>query len=226
MTMPSRATIDLGPSTDLHLGASEPSSTEWIELELGRVDVSVPKLEAGKNLSVRTPRATVTVHGTRFSIVVSRSDDRVETDVAVSEGAVWVDHEGRTTELGSGARWSSREATTDSVAHDETNDARASTRDGPASQRYAHEAARKGPAAASAGRVPSTLEFARLATSTLSEENALMERAMVAIRSGDDRGAVAVLDKFLMRFPHSILKENAHVERFRALQRLGDTSTP
>jgi hypothetical protein len=223
MTMPSRATIDLGPATDVHLRAPEPSHGEWIDLALGRVDVSVPKLDSGKSLSVRTPKATVTVHGTRFSVVVSRNDDHVETDVAVSEGAVSVEHDGQTTQLTSGARWSSRAAAnSESVAQPETKDSRATTLDGSEPSRSAlHGATRRAPAAA-AGKAPNALEFAPLATSTLSEENSLMERAMMASRSGDDRSAVAILDRLLMRFPRSILKENARVERSRALQRLGE----
>jgi hypothetical protein len=227
MTMPSRATIDLGPATDVHLGAPEPSRGEWIDLALGRVDVSVPKLDAGKSLSVRTPKATVTVHGTRFSVVVSRNDDHVETVVAVSEGAVWVEHDGQTTQLGSGARWSSRAAaTSESGAKFEAKDIRATTQDGSESSRGAMHGATRQPlaAAANAGKAPNALEFAPLATSSLSEENSLMERAMMASRRGDDRSAVAILDKLLTRFPHSILKENAQVERSRALQRLGDSS--
>ncbi len=47
---------------------------------------------------------------------------------------------------------------------------------------------------------------------------------MVASRNGDDAGAVALLDTFLARFPRSVLKENAQVERFRALRRLGQVS--
>jgi hypothetical protein len=58
-------------------------------------------------------------------------------------------------------------------------------------------------------------------TSTLSEENGLMERAMVASRTGDDRGALALIDTLLTRFPRSVLREDAQVERLRALGRLG-----
>lgn len=57
-------------------------------------------------------------------------------------------------------------------------------------------------------------------TSTLSEENGLMERAMVASRTGDDRSALAILDTLLARFPRSVLREDAEAERLRALRRL------
>jgi hypothetical protein len=67
----------------------------------------------------------------------------------------------------------------------------------------------------------STSATAAKSTSTLSEENGLMERAMVASRTGDDRRALVFLDSLLARFPRSILKEDAQVERLRALNRLG-----
>src|SRR6185436_16161850 len=59
----------------------------------------------------RTPHAMVTVHGTRFSVIVARgAGGTLQTTVDVREGAVQVEHDGRTTEVASGSVWSSGSA--------------------------------------------------------------------------------------------------------------------
>jgi len=57
--------------------------------------------------------------------------------------------------------------------------------------------------------------------STLAAENALMQAAMGAVRSGDDTRAVALFADFLSRYPRSPLAQNAEVERFLARHYLG-----
>jgi hypothetical protein len=59
-------------------------------------------------------------------------------------------------------------------------------------------------------------------SSSLADENRLMLAAMSAGRAGDDAGAVRLLTELLTRHPTSPLAQNATVERFRALKRLGD----
>ena len=58
--------------------------------------------------------------------------------------------------------------------------------------------------------------------SSLAAENALMQAAMGAVRDGDDTRAAALFGDFLSRYPRSPLAQNAEVERFRCLERLGD----
>jgi hypothetical protein len=58
--------------------------------------------------------------------------------------------------------------------------------------------------------------------STLAAENALMQAAMAAARTGDDARAVSLFGDLLARYPRSPLAYNAGVARFRALRRLGD----
>jgi hypothetical protein len=58
--------------------------------------------------------------------------------------------------------------------------------------------------------------------STLAAENALMQAAMAAVREGDDTRAVGLLGGLLSRYPKSPLSQNAQVERFRAMARLGE----
>ena len=48
---------------------------------------------------------------------------------------------------------------------------------------------------------------------------------MVASRNGDDRGAIAVIETLLARYPGSILRENAQVERMRRAISVGRAVT-
>jgi hypothetical protein len=235
MTMQNRAAVEVGLSTIVGLGTPERSHAERLDLELGRVDVSVPKLEPGQSLCVHTPHATVTVHGTRFSVAVA-SDARsaLRTTVEVREGAVWVEHDGRTTELSSGDVWSSDGATTrapESLAGSADEARKPASKAEPripsipsAKPNSRHQG--DVTAISEGTRSSSTTEFESAATSTLSEENALLLRAMVASRNGDDKNAVAILDRLLTRFPHSVLKENAQAERLRAIKRLEPANAP
>jgi outer membrane protein assembly factor BamD (BamD/ComL family) len=56
----------------------------------------------------------------------------------------------------------------------------------------------------------------------LAAQNRLFADAMKARARGDLGGAVRLLDRLLRRYPGSVLAEDARVERFRALARLGD----
>ncbi len=49
-----------------------------------------------------------------------------------------------------------------------------------------------------------------------------MQAAMAASRAGEDALSVRLLGDLLRRYPQSPLAQNAAVERFRALRRLGD----
>ncbi|HVU05535.1 MAG TPA: outer membrane protein assembly factor BamD [Polyangiaceae bacterium] len=60
--------------------------------------------------------------------------------------------------------------------------------------------------------------------STLAEENALMQRALGAVRRGEDARAAALLDDFLARYPGSPLAQNAEVERYRVQYRSGNVA--
>jgi TolA-binding protein len=142
----------------------------------------------------------VTVHGTRFTVEAVQMEggaNAIYTRVIVREGVVAVEHDGRTTELFAGDRWSSASEAPKAEAH-----------------------------VASAPRVGTPRSIARTTpnpagTSTLAAENALVQRALTASRQGDDTRAVALFDDLIARYPHSPLEPNAEVERFRALQRLG-----
>ena len=52
-------------------------------------------------------------------------------------------------------------------------------------------------------------------------ENELYRHAVTAARNGNDAVAVSELTEFVTRHPRSPLREDATIERFRALSRLG-----
>ena len=55
----------------------------------------------------------------------------------------------------------------------------------------------------------------------LAQANALLASALDASRRGNDTLALARLDELLRRYPDSPVADNARVERFRTLRRLG-----
>ncbi|HEX4336361.1 MAG TPA: hypothetical protein VH062_10640 [Polyangiaceae bacterium] len=61
-------------------------------------------------------------------------------------------------------------------------------------------------------------------TSTLADENRLMQSALRAARDGRNDDEIRLLTELLVHFPRSPLSQNAMVERFRALGRKGDAS--
>lgn len=97
--------IRLGPDTSIRvrkatLNTSTKESTSLFDLDTGRIWVRVLSALGGKTkFEVRTPTATAGVRGTIFTVAV---DETGATSVAVYEGEVAVDAEGRTTGVTSG----------------------------------------------------------------------------------------------------------------------------
>jgi hypothetical protein len=58
-------------------------------------------------------------------------------------------------------------------------------------------------------------------TSTLADQNALLQTALDARRRNDDAAAIASLDKLIAKYPGSPLIQDARVERMRAYERSG-----
>jgi outer membrane protein assembly factor BamD (BamD/ComL family) len=57
--------------------------------------------------------------------------------------------------------------------------------------------------------------------SALAEQNRLLQAALAARREGRDADALAKLDELLRAYPNSPLAQEAHANRFRALEKLG-----
>ena len=200
--------VDVAPASSLSLDTAHATASadrERLVLTLGRVDLTVPKLTGGRTFGIRTPDAEVVVHGTRFSVVVTSgvAGKPSITAVQVTEGRVSVNHAGAEIVLSRGETWSSE----DIPAPPESPSAVVAEPSGSVPAVVAGNAA----------KFPS-------APSSLAQENKLFQNAMDAKRRGDDRRVVSVLDSLLSRYAGSPLANNARVERFRALKRLGDNA--
>lgn len=215
------AQIAVGGSSELRLAGSEQSGTvERVELALGSIEVKVPKLGPKRQFRVSTPDTLVIVHGTEFSVVV-RSDARGHTTtvVKVTSGRVEVRKKQAVAFLDGGKTWSSEgNAASEGSAASEGNavpredstvpvlgDKRTSVPPRPTPVRA--EAAAKDQFGTASG--------------SLARANALLTSALDAAHSGNDELALARLDELLRRYPTSPVADNARVERFRALGRLG-----
>jgi ferric-dicitrate binding protein FerR (iron transport regulator) len=217
------ATLDLAAATELSFTGV--SGRRVLELHRGSVHLTVEELGAGHSLAVRTTDATVTVHGTRFSVTASAAEGQACTIVDLEQGVVSVDSRGRHALLTAPSSWSSCLARPKAASAAPAPLAPAHT----AEVRPEQAAPEVKPAPAPGFHAPtdavrhSTPDPASkaAAASTLGEENLLLASARKAALGGDDVKAIAHLERLLQLYPRSILAQNASVERFRALGRLG-----
>lgn len=184
-------------------------------------------VEPQRRVVVETPNATVVVHGTVFSVGVVRESGQSVTSVSVRRGVVAILQNGvELQRLRAGQSWSSRAlqaapasapsvATSpasvqpsmlDSVADDEQRQQRSTGKQRPS-------------ALLPKPKAPETVVDAP--SSTLEAENGLFRLAIDARNDGDDAGAVRTFDQLLATYPKSALGQEAKVERFRALKRMG-----
>ena len=201
----------LASDTVMTLPGSVSSGAEQVDLASGSSEFSVPKLGPGRGFQVVTPHAMVVVHGTRFVVTVGRdaSSDAFFTTVRVTEGVVAVTTGGRTTRLHAGDAWSSR-----------------AVRDvGPGEDAPGHRVEAPGKSPDEVGSAPAPRDSAaspgEVASSTLAAETRAFERAMALQRTGKHEAALDGLDSFLASYPRSPLVQEAQVQRFRLLKRLG-----
>ncbi len=168
----------------------------------------------------------MTVHGTAFAVeIMPTAHGPAATHVRVSSGVVSVVTGGREVFLTAGMEWFSPTLEPASTAP------RAMTAEAPREANAAPSPA--APSAATPARVvpphragrtqahPAAREEAT-SGSTLADENRLLASAIAASNGGDYAGAVSALDDLLRRFPTSPLAPEAHVQRFRALEREGE----
>lgn len=218
----------LSAETQVRIVDAGARGRETLSLSRGRVDIEVPKRPDPIAFSVETPDARVVVHGTRFSVEVDPLKKNGATRVAVSRGIVSVHARGQEFRLGAGQSWPDPEAPAASSPLE-----RAAGEPGPEATRAAdlaaepkHEepAPKASPArprakarAAKAVRAAA----AKLSAARLAEENALFAAAMGKKKAGDANAALQDLERFLQRYPDSVLRQEAEVERFRLLSRVG-----
>lgn len=177
------AGVDLGFAADSTADLSFTHARQQIALNRGRVDLSVPKLKAGTSLSVATPDAVVTVHGTRFSVEVMPE----RTCVRVSEGVVSV------------VRGEARELLTRGQSSGCTPAPRLAS---AATSELVGDKPTAGDAAAARSKPKSV-------PGTLDQENRLFQSALRAEQSGDRAQALALANKLLTRYPSSVMAPDA-----------------
>jgi hypothetical protein len=193
----SGAVVEEAPSTRLAFAIpAQALHDERLSLSAGQATVHVPTLGAGESFEIVTPDAEVIGRGTGFVVSV-QGDGSPRTHVSVTEGAVLVRSGGREVHVGAGEQWPAPAVST------------------PATASLPSPASAPSTAAGSAS-TPSLR-----APSTLADQNALLQSALDARRAGDDGRAVSKLDELLTKYPASPLGQEAHVERFRALERMG-----
>lgn len=221
VTLADGSKVRVSPLTELSV--SSPEAAGWlhesVRLERGRIDVHVLPLPPGGSFVVLTPDASAEVHGTRFAVIVAKRDGVLSTRVEVREGHVLVRDASGQALLAPGASWTS---------HPPKNVRRVTDAKPAATVHTAPAGSAKGVAPASSAKSVAPAGSASPASSvvaqhsTLAEQNRIYQAAMDARRRGDDHGALALLDRLLASYPGSPLEQDARVERFRALERLGE----
>lgn len=192
------AKISVAGSSELRLLGNEASAgIERVDLALGSIKVKVPKLGRKRQFRVSTPDTLVIVHGTEFSVTVRKdAEGRTDTTVEVTSGRVEVRKQKAVEFLDAGAAWSSGESAAAPVPAPPEPSARPKAASAPA-------------------------RVAEVPRGNLAQANALLASALEASRRGNDTLALTRLDELLRRYPESPVADNARVERFRTLRRLG-----
>ncbi|MGA3123032.1 MAG: FecR family protein [Polyangiaceae bacterium] len=218
--------IVVGPETVLALPDSKDTgrSREELALDLGLIRVRVPKLPKGHSFAVRTPNALVTVHGTAFSVEVTKSGplEMTRTRVVVTEGVVSVRHADREVWLDAGTEWASSAAHSgaESPGAGDSKSVAESSDHGRA-PRAAQQAKESAPPA-DATTSPAMSIAGKPSLTELANQNALFSDAMNARDRGNRALSVTLLDEFCSRYPASPLAQDAYVARFRILSQTGD----
>ncbi len=204
-SLPTGAVVAVGPSSRVQFepagDAEHGRLRDRVELVAGKVEVEVPKLADGDELSVHTEGATVVVHGTKFTVERASFDGRPPaTRVTVSEGKVAVYTQDAVRMLTAGTTW-----VIGGVPEVSPEASSALPVQG-------------GAIAVAAGSQASSA----MTSSTLAAENRLLADAMQLHRLGDNARALARLDELIARHPGSPLAETARVERMRVLADLSE----
>lgn len=181
--------VDLGFGADSTADLSFTPARQHIALNRGRVELSVPKLKEGTSLSVATPDAVVTVHGTRFSVEVMPE----RTCVRVHEGVVSV------------VRGEARERLRRGQSSGCMPGALAELGGNATARPLAEESGSQDPSS----RDPNTARAKPKGTGTLVQENRLFQSALRAEQSGDHEQARALATKLLTRYPSSVMAPDA-----------------
>jgi hypothetical protein len=195
-------------STLLMKGSSTTALASQVTLTEGSVDVIVPKLGPNRQFSIVTPSATITVHGTAFSVEVTKvQNQKTHTCVRLRDGAISVQADGHEERLVAPAAYGC--------------DAPARTVEAAAASTTEVSAVPTPQATKDTG-VRSNRDTAHRANpvnpdrSTLAAETKLLQRALQAERHDDLLGAEKNLRQLLTAYPNSIIAPEAR----EALERI------
>lgn len=191
--------VALEPSSTLLLSDAAPAAkSSEVTLTEGRIDVKVPKLGQGRQFSVLTPNATITVHGTAFTVTVRRAESQTSrTCVELREGVISVDSEGRVERLIAPARFGCDKTPVSSVA----------TQAEPTTTTTTTEIAPP----------PAVNTDTARPRYTLAQETRLLQTALGAERRKDFATAEKSLRSLLSTYPNSVVAPEARA----ALERIG-----
>jgi hypothetical protein len=228
---PERASkISLGSGTRITLGAGsrlsydEGSATHRFSLLVGSIHLEVAKQAPKQRFLVDTPDCEIEVRGTVFDVNWRRLPDPCgnQTQVSVTEGAVEVRHQGKTTQVRAGQSWpkscpsqqqpaalpkyqAEGEARKPSSRPDSWRSVTATANAETPSAERAHPSSDHGQSSAARG-------------SDLAEQNDLFARASAAQRASNPGLAIRLYDELLTRFPQGPLTESAISSRLALLK--------
>lgn len=220
LAFPSGASASGTAATRLSVGASGAERHESLLLARGTVDVEVPRLAQPVEFAVDTPDARVVVHGTRFQVHVDPgAAPGAVTQVAVTRGIVSVQAGSKEVWLRAGERWPAAAAPAQpEVAPDATAPLEPELQPAPAAEEE------EGAAPPAKRRAPRARAARKLSDHSLAQENRAFAAAMAKRKAGELSQALSELERWLARYPDSVLQQEARVEHFRLLARLGQSS--
>ena len=194
----------------------------------GHLAVDVPESRTDRrHVVIVTPDARVEVKGTKFSVDVLGDGSERHTKVRVARGQVLVTWLFGKRLLHAGDEWvspSGRESEPTPVAQ-EVGDDRIETQDrSPREQQVVPtKKVRQAVTSKRMGSIKSEKPndvVSSGATSTLAEQNRLLERAVLAQQSGQSELALQLVDELISAYPDSPLRSTALSERRRILSEL------
>jgi hypothetical protein len=212
LSLPAQGKVELGSVTDLRIHESRPQA-QRLELGCGHIEVNLPKDGKHRSLVVGTPDAEIAVVGTVFSVDVCRpaKGEGAVTEVRVKRGAVRVVQRGRAETLVSlGQTWASSGAVVPF--------------DAPPCASGAYQAAPPEADSDPPREQPRRVMSTPARKGELAAQNRLYQAALDARNQSDDTRAVTLLKELVTKYPDTPLRQEAQVERLRALKRLGDYS--
>lgn len=219
LAFPSGAHAQGGSTTRLSVGEAGSLRRESLLLARGSVEVEVPRLTQPIEFAVDTPDARVVVHGTRFRVQVDPSaPPGASTQVAVTHGIVSVQAGSKEVWLRAGERWPAAispavpaDAAVPEALGVEPLEPELEQAPADSDERVAPSAKQPRPGARSQRRVDPSL----------ARENRAFAAAMARRNAGELSQALSELERWLARYPDSVLQQEARVEQFRLLARLG-----